>query len=141
MASLFKGMSKDNFLDSLVEKTGLNGHELYDYLISLMPKEKKEEEKVCDWYPTKEIARFSGKLSDIQDYMRTLGANEKVIAATGGMTLGYIASILCSLNRVKRFELTTPVRILSPNMRQKERIEDRTYIGYWNEEEKHYSFF
>ncbi len=46
MATLFHGMSKDNFADGLVKQTGKNGHELYDYLLSLIPEEEKEEEKV-----------------------------------------------------------------------------------------------
>lgn len=36
MAKLFSGMSKDNILDGLVEKTGKNGRELYDYLMALL---------------------------------------------------------------------------------------------------------
>lgn len=32
MADLFKGMSQSKFLDTLVEKTGLNGHELFDFI-------------------------------------------------------------------------------------------------------------
>ena len=43
MAKLFSGMSQTNFLDGLVARTGKNGHELYDYLVSLIPKEETVE--------------------------------------------------------------------------------------------------
>lgn len=46
MATLFHGMSKDSFLDELVKQTGKNGHELYDYLMSLIPEEEKEEKEM-----------------------------------------------------------------------------------------------
>ena len=75
MAVLFKGMSKDNFVDGLVMKTGLNGHELFDYLMSILPEEKKEEKKEEPHYPTKDIARFYGTAKEAKDYLEILGAD------------------------------------------------------------------
>ena len=45
MASLFRGMSKDNLLDSLVAASGKNGHELHNFLIELIDNYKAEEQK------------------------------------------------------------------------------------------------
>lgn len=42
MAKIFKGMSQTNFLDGLVEASGKNGHELYDYLIDLLGRDTAE---------------------------------------------------------------------------------------------------
>lgn len=141
MASIFKGMSKDNFLDSLVEKTGLNGHELFDYVMATLPDNKKETRKECDWFPIKDTVKFYGTTAEAISYLEMLGADEDNVKWFKAGSPGFQASMLCSYARAKRFEWTTPVRVLTPNRAERERIEDYTYIGFWNEEEKIYSFF
>lgn len=140
MARLFRGMSTDNFLDSLVEKTGLNGHELFDYVMNALP-EKKKEKKECDWFPNKDTVKFYGTTAEAIGYMEMLGADEDTVKWFKAGSPGFQASLLCSQARAKRFEWTTPVRVLTLNMATKEHMEDRTYVGYWKEDEKIYSFF
>ena len=74
MATIFRGMSKDNFLDGLVEKTGLNGHELYDYLVKLTgdkpvirEKEEKREERTSCY---KGKYEFSGSRQELIDLLK-----------------------------------------------------------------------
>lgn len=78
MASLFKGMSKDDFLDGLVNETGLNGRELYNYLISLIrenkkPEKKKEESAFTE--PLKEREYFSGSRQEMYEYILAHGGD------------------------------------------------------------------
>lgn len=54
MAKLFRGMGRDNFLDGLVEMTGKNGHELYDYLKEIIESHKEPEEKI------EEVPQYNG---------------------------------------------------------------------------------
>lgn len=78
MANVFKGMGKDNFVDSLVIETELNGHELYDYLVSLIRENKKPEvkkEELVFTEPLKEREYFSGSRKEIYDYILAHGGD------------------------------------------------------------------
>lgn len=137
MATIFKGMSKDNFLDDLVQRTGLNGHDLHEYLVSLLPKE--EEKKNTDHYPTQEIARFYGDRFAAVLYLEGLGADESAVKLFKASSYEFRAAQLAAAARVKRFEWTCPITILRPNGEQD--TQDRTFVGFWNAEKEIYEFY
>ena len=139
MADLFKGMSQSNFLDGLVRKFGLNGHELYDYLMSLKVSIPEEVDK-NDVRPIKDIGRFYGNNRDALNYIISLGADEKIQQLFKASSPEFRACIMCSVARTHRFEWTAPVHLLTPNMTEKEKIVDKTFIGYWDEEREIYTF-
>ena len=138
MAVLFKGMSKDNFVDGLVMKTGLNGHELFDYLMSILPEEKKEEKKEEPHYPTKDIARFYGTAKEAKDYLEILGADADTLKWFAASALEYKTVMLAYWANAKRFEWTTPIIVLSPSRANKETVGEQTFVACWNEEKKIY---
>lgn len=135
MATIFTGMSKDTFLDKLVEKTGKNGKELYDYLLELIPEAKKETDSSA-WEPLREFGSFYGNNAAALNYLISLGADESTQKLFKASSPEFRAAILAATARVMRFEWTAPVHMLGSN----DHWEDRTYIGYWNGDTKHYDF-
>lgn len=92
MAEYFKGMSKDKFVDDLVLATGLNGRELFDYMLSLIPREKEEEEK--ELKPTKEGTEFFGSLRELREYFLLRGGSEKMARFLGACAPDFAAAIV-----------------------------------------------
>lgn len=135
MATVFTGMSKDSFLDNLVERTGKNGKELYDYLLELIP-EVKEEKDTSAWEPIKEFDSFYGNNGDALNYLISLGADDNTQKLFKASSPDFRAAILAATARVKKFEWTAPVHMLGSN----DHWEDRTYVGWWNGEKTIYEF-
>ena len=131
MATTFSGMSRDIFLDKLVERTGKNGKELFEYLMGLIPEEKKE--KNLREEPIKDFDSFYGSATDALSYLISLGADEFTQKLFKASSLEFRAAILAATARVRRFAWTAPMRILTPNMTEKEHQEGRTYIGFWDD--------
>lgn len=94
MAKYFSGMSKDNFVDGLVERFGLNGHELYDYLLSLAPKEETIKEVIV---PTKHGGmEFCGKYRDLKEFASLNGVSEKMICLIGASSPSFAACVVAA---------------------------------------------
>ena len=133
MTKFFKGMSKDNFLDELVSKTGLNGHELFDHLMGILDKNeliKQPLEKKNTWLPTKEEAGFSGSRSEIIDYYRTVGGDEKIACYMGGMCPELVCVHCATALGVKKFVWTATIKVYCKDGSTKSTT--RNYGVIWN---------
>ena len=73
MAKLFKGMSQTNFLDSLVEMTGKNGQELYDYLKEIVESHKEPEKKIEKVPQYNGTPSFRGTRKEFYGFLELLG--------------------------------------------------------------------
>lgn len=113
MAKFFSGMSKDAFLDGLVSITGLNGHELYEYLEELSnkyPKEKKER-SISEIVPQNKLKpgiEFCGTYSELQDYATLAGVSEKMVRWIGSSTPAFAAYIVAAELGLKWFMWEKP---------------------------------
>lgn len=95
MAKYFSGMSKDNFVDGLVEKFGLNGHELYDYLLSLAPPKEETVKEVI--VPTKRGGmEFCGKYRDLKEFASLNGVSEKMVCLIGASAPSFAACVVAA---------------------------------------------
>jgi hypothetical protein len=106
MASTFKGMSKENFLDGLVLESGLNGHELYNYLISAIRENKKAEvkkEEPVFTKPLKEREYFSGSRQELYKYILDHGGDTTYLCCGSEEA---IASYVAKLTNCKIFVWT-----------------------------------
>lgn len=114
MAKVFKGMSQDKFLDSLVAATGLNGHELFDYIVERITESRKtvpaadSREIVLTTEGNKTLIEFAGNKSEIADYYKNLGGDEKIIRYMGGMSPYLICTHCATILNVEEFVWITP---------------------------------
>lgn len=101
MAKFFSGMSQSNFLDGLVSITGLNGHELYEYLEQLVrenPKEKKEK-KIAEVIPQNQLrpgVEFCGSYKELKDYAALTGVSEEMVRWIGASAPPFAACIVAA---------------------------------------------
>lgn len=96
MAKFFSGMSQSNFLDGLVSMTGLNGHELYEYLEQLV-KENPKEKKISEIIPQNELrpgVEFCGSYKELQEYATLAGVSEKMVQWIGSSAPSFAACII-----------------------------------------------
>lgn len=139
MAELFKGMSKDKFVDDLVEKTGLNGHELYDYLMANI---KKPEPKVAEtesFYPTVDEITFRGTRKEARQYIIDRGATDIQQGLFGASSYEFAAAQMARIAKARKFYWEFPVRVVNPKMKTDRMM---TYVAYafWNDEKQQYDF-
>lgn len=116
MAKIFRGMSTDNFLDSLVEKTGLNGHELYDYLVKLVedkPAKKKEEKKEL-FFPHGEYV-FTGNLAELKEFYKSNGGSEEIAKWFSSMVPGLAAIHVAAVMELEKFAWVRPTKCMNRN--------------------------
>ena len=140
MAKIFRGMSTDNFLDSLVEKTGLNGHELYDYLVKLVGdkpviKEKEQEKKA--FFPHGEYT-FTGNLDELREFYKLHGGSEEMAKWFGSMIPGLAAIHVASVMELEIFSWVRPARY----MRKDGSLVEGwcKYSCWWKPEDEKYDF-
>lgn len=113
MATMFKGMSKDNFVDGLVGQTGLNGHELYDYLSELIQSKKLvKEEKERIEYPTKAGEEFCGNLTELREYFKAKGGSEKMVKFLGACSPDFAAAVVAGELGMEWFAWIKPIRFV-----------------------------
>ena len=95
MATLFHGMSQNNFLDGLVQKTGKNGHELYDYLQELIVAAPKSDDKEV-YIPTdiKPGQEFFGDLSTLRNYFAAMGGSDKMVKFLGACSPDFASCVV-----------------------------------------------
>ena len=140
MAKIFRGMSTDNFLDSLVEKTGLNGHELYDYLVKLVGdkpviKEKEQEKKA--FFPHGDYT-FTGSLDDLREFYKLHGGSEEMAKWFGSMIPGLAAIHVAAVMELEKFAWVRPTRFMSRNGSLSEGWCE--YCCWWKPETQKYDF-
>ena len=113
MAKLFSGMSQTNFLDELVSKTGKNGHELFDYLVSLLdgkePQKPKTDETVKTYTGKRE---FAGSRKELIDLLKLHGADCYGISAVTKYAMCLYAARVFG---VKEFRWYEPVQAKDEN--------------------------
>lgn len=113
MAKFFSGMSKDNFVDGLVAKSGMNGHELYDYLIELLeehPKVKKET-KLEDVIPKEGLRpgiEFCGGYQELKSYAKMAGVSDNMIQLIGASAPAFAACVMAAELKLKWFMWEKP---------------------------------
>ena len=112
MAIEFKGMSRDNFLDGLVIKSGMNGRELYDYLIELIDKNPVQKEKEYLNYPTKDGAEFYGNLQELREYLQLRGGSEKMVKFLGACAPDFAAAVVAGELGMEWFAWLRPIKLL-----------------------------
>ena len=140
MAKLFRGMSTDNFLDGLVEKTGLNGHELYDYLVKLTgdkPAIKEKEEKNELFFPHGEYA-FIGDLSELGEFYKLHGGTDEMAKWFGTMIPGLVAIHVASVMKLEKFAWIRPTRFIGRDGSMTEGL--CKYSCWWRPEDQKYDF-
>lgn len=137
MAQLFKGMSQDKFLDSLVEKTGLNGHELYDYLMGIVKKPEPKEVETKDFYPVKDEVVFRGTRQEALQYIIDRGATEMEQKLFKASSYGFAAAQMAAFARARKFFWEFPARILNQATAQERVVVGEAY-GFWNEDTQKY---
>lgn len=113
MAKYFSGMSQSNFLDGLVSITGLNGHELYDYLEQLVkdnPKEKKEKdfEEIFPAASLRPGMEFCGKYRDLKEFASLNGVSEKMVCLIGASAPSFAACVVAAELGLKWFMWEIP---------------------------------
>lgn len=141
MAELFKGMSKDKFLDSLVEQFGLNGHELYDYLVANVKKpEPKEVETDISFYPTENEVVFRGTRQEALQFIIDRGATEMEQKLFKASSYGFAAAQMAAFAKARKFFWEFPARILN-QATGAERIVVGEAYGFWNEDTQKYDIF
>lgn len=94
----YSGMSRDAFLDGLVIQTGLNGRELYDYLVKLIqenPRENKKEIKEVI-VPTRRGMEFCGKYRDLKEFASLNGVSEKMVCLIGASAPSFAACVVAA---------------------------------------------
>jgi len=112
MAKYFSGMSQSNFLDGLVSMTGLNGHELYEYLEQLVrdhPKDKKKD--ISEIIPQKGLrpgVEFCGSYNDLKNYAAIAGVSEEMVRWIGASAPSFAACIVASELGLKWFMWEKP---------------------------------
>ena len=110
----FSGMSKDSFLDGLIAKTGMNGHQLYEYLMDLVDKNpiEKEETKKEDIIPKDGlrpgIEFYGSSYKDLKDYAKKAGVSETMIKWLGASAPSFAACIIAAELKLKWFMWEKP---------------------------------
>lgn len=117
MATEFKGMAKDSFLDGLVNQTGLNGHELYDYLLECIAKNPKVQEKEHFDEPTKEGEEFYGNLTELREYFKAKGGSDKIAKFMGSYAPDFAASVVAGELGMEWFAWIRPTRFVDGTIR------------------------
>lgn len=134
----FEGMGRSSFLDGLVEKTGLNGYELYDYLNELIDKAdsnkpKIEEDEECDYGPIQGPI----ELRCSWDEAREMITDPTRYKWFGGSSPTFAACLLAADLRTEKLTWIRPVRI---RMKDCEKMGEETVVAYWSPKEKKYTF-
>ena len=140
MAELFKGMSKDKFIDGLVEHFGLNGHELYDYLMGVKKPEPKEVETDLSFYPVENEVAFRGTRQEALQYIIDRGATEMEQKLFKASSYGFAAAQLAAFARARKFFWEFPARILNQATGAERVVVGEAY-SFWDEETQKYDIF
>ena len=140
MADLFKGMSKDKFLDGLVERFGLNGHELYDFLMEVKKPEPKEVETDISFYPVEDEVVFRGTRQEALQYIIDRGATEMEQKLFKASSYGFAAAQVAAFARARKFFWEFPARILNQATGAERVVVGEAY-GFWNEDTQKYDIF
>lgn len=138
MAKLFKGMSVDNFLDGLVERAGLNGHELYDYLLELVEKNGPKEQKTVEIpkpTPTKEC-ELDITLDEMKELYLLHGGNPNVSRYFGCSAPELVMCHVAGVMGVKKMTWIRPVTLYWPGKPSREG--KAKYVIEWDNEEENY---
>lgn len=139
MAELFSGMSKDKFLDDLVKHFGLNGHELYDYLMANV-KKPEEKKSVSDYYPIVDEIRWRGTNEEALQYIIDRGATEIEQKLFRASTYAFRAAIMASCARARKFYWEFPARILNTKTGEDKVVVGEAYC-FWSDETQKYDNF
>ena len=120
MAKIFTGMSKDNFLNSLVELTGLNGHDLYSYLKNLVESDiqfitKIEEKEKQHTQYKDDCVTFTGTIEEIQKYYIGLGGKSTTASYFGCCVPELVCSHCASRLNVNSFIWYKPTKLIKAN--------------------------
>lgn len=112
MAKYFSGMSQTNFLDGLVSQTGLNGHELYDYLLECIEKNPKAKEEISLSDIKTESLRpgrvFCGSYQELKEYAAREGVPEDSVRLIGASAPSFAACVVAGTLGLKWFMWERP---------------------------------